>query len=108
MFFSFSLRAARQVDEIYNYIAHDNPAAAQKVVDRIYSVAGYLADYPHSGHPTCVGDIRVYPAHPYPYLVYFRSVSGRDEVRILRVRHASRRPLNLNDPPSEFLMQKTA
>jgi len=102
--FSFSLRAARQVDEIYNYIAHDNPAAAQKVVDRIYTVAGYLADYPHSGRSTSVRDIRVFLAHPYPYLVFFRRVPGRDEIRILRVRHASRRPLNLNDPQREFLI----
>jgi toxin ParE1/3/4 len=103
MSFSFSPRALRHIDEIYNHIAHDNPTAAQRVVDRIYAVAAFLAEYPRSGHPTGMRDSRVFPTHPYPYLIFFRQVPGRDEIRILRVRHTARRPLFLNDPTAGFV-----
>ena len=102
---SFSPRATRQVNEIYSYIARDNAAAALRVVDRIYAITSYLADYPGVGRATDLRDVRVIPARPYPYLIFYRLVPERMEVRILRVRHAARRPLVLNDPERDFIHQ---
>ena len=98
---SFSPQATRQVDEIYNYIARDNPVAAKKVVDRIYAIASYLADYPRAGRATDLRDVHVIPALPYPYLIFYRFVPKREEVRILRVRHGARRPF-FHEAPREF------
>ena len=36
--------------DIYNYIALDNPHAAEEVVDGIYSAAQILKDHPKIGH----------------------------------------------------------
>jgi toxin ParE1/3/4 len=102
MSFSFSPKALRNIDEIHTYVARENPAAARKILDRIHTIAAYLGDFPLSGRPTGLREIRVCPVHPYPYLIFFRPVPGKKEVRILRVRHAARRPLFLNDPAALF------
>lgn len=102
MAYSFSPRALKNVDAIYNHIARDNPSAAQKVIDRIYTIAAYLAEYPNSGRATKLRNMRVVGAHPYPYLIYFHLLPSRREIRILRVRHAARRPLFFNEPSADF------
>jgi len=102
MAFSFSPRALNNVNDIYNHIARDNPAAAQKVIDRIYTVAKYLAEYPNSGRVTKLRNMRVVGVHPYPYLIYFHPLPSRKGIRVLRVRHAARRPLFLNEPSAGF------
>jgi len=99
---SFSPVALRNIDGIFDYIARDNPAAARKVRDRIRAIVTYLGEYPDSGRPTGFHGIRVCPVYPYPYLVFFQFLPEKKEVRILRVRHAARQPLFLNDPVARF------
>ena len=41
--------ALSELDEIADYIALDNPAAARKLVERIFAHVEQLADQPHSG-----------------------------------------------------------
>jgi len=101
---SFSARALRNIVEIFRYIAKDDPIAAGVVRDRIFTVADLVAEYPQLGHDTCVHGIRVAPVSPYPYLVFFRHVRAERCVRILRVRHAARRPLYVNEPAREFAL----
>jgi toxin ParE1/3/4 len=86
---TFSPQALRQIDEIYRFIARDNPAAAQSVIDRIYEVSAHVASNPNTGRATVVPEVRMFVVNPYPYLLYFRK--KRNEVRILRVVHAARR-----------------
>lgn len=90
---SFSSAALRQVEEIYAYIAANNPRAAQKIVDRIYTVSKLLAEFPNSGRETKMRGVRVRMVHPYPYLIFYRQLPGQDDLRILRVRHAKRQVL---------------
>ena len=42
--------AAKWLEDIYNYIAEDDPAAAARVVDGIYQKAQDLSEYPLMGH----------------------------------------------------------
>ena len=53
--------------EIYDYIALDNPKAAQEVVDGIYTTAQLLKDQPNMG--------------------YMYEMAGMEEVRILLYEH---------------------
>jgi plasmid stabilization system protein ParE len=99
---SYSPRALREIAEIYAYIVKENPAGAERVRDRIKEVAALVGDFPSTGRAVSMKNIRVIPVDPYPYLVFFREVPRQREVRILRVRHAARRRLYVNEPAREF------
>ena len=99
---SFSQRAAKQVDLIYRYIAKNNPAAAQRVVDRIYEIAEHVRANPGGGRATTVRGLRMFVVNPYPYLVFFRDLPSQNEVRIVRVFHAAQRRPGLQDPARKF------
>lgn len=98
----FSVRATRQIDDIYLFIARDDLRAAQKVVDRIYEAAEFVTEYPKAGHATKREGLRAIPAGSYPYVLYFRWSARDRQVRILRVLHAARRRPELQDEASEF------
>jgi len=89
----YTKRALAHLDEIFAYIARDNPAAARSVVERIQSVVLVLAEQPYIGRTTVSEGVRVLPITPYPYLLFYSVNPASQEVRILRVRHAARRPL---------------
>jgi toxin ParE1/3/4 len=80
--------AVIDVDEIWFYIAQDNPAAAQRTIERIADATARLEDFPASGSPR--PDIhpaaRSIPAGP--YIVYYRIEDKT--VDIVRVVHAAR------------------
>jgi plasmid stabilization system protein ParE len=42
--------AFTDIDELAAYIGRDSPAAAQRVVDEIYSAIQGLVPFPHQGH----------------------------------------------------------
>ena len=46
---SYSPIALAQLDDIFAYIARDNPVAAANVVDEIEAVVDHLADFPFAG-----------------------------------------------------------
>jgi toxin ParE1/3/4 len=100
---SFSPRSLDQVEDIARRFAKENPAAAHKFVERVYTIAKFLSEYPRSGRPTEIDDVRVYLAYPYPYLIAFRTVAGTDEIRVLRVQFAQRLPFGINDPGRDTL-----
>jgi plasmid stabilization system protein ParE len=99
---SYSPRALREIAEIYAYIAKENPTGAERVRDRIKEVAAFVGEFPSAGRAVSLKNIRVIPVDPHPYLIFFREVPRQREVRILRVRHAARRPLYVNEPTREF------
>ncbi len=90
---SYSRGALTQLDEIFSYIAHDNPRAASKLLERIESFTLLLGQLPQIGRTTGKPGVRVIGVPGYPYLIFYRILEERDEVRILRVRHTARRPL---------------
>jgi toxin ParE1/3/4 len=81
--------AFAELHDIHSYIARDNPAAAKAVVLRIEQVVARLERFPHMARTTGASDIRVFPALPFPYLVFY-TVEG-EELIVRNVRHGRRR-----------------
>ena len=46
---NWSVRALTRLDTIHTYIAQDNPAAAQRILQQIVRRAGQIAAFPGSG-----------------------------------------------------------
>lgn len=72
------------------YIAKDDPAAAQRVVQRIlHDVERLLPKSPHIGRPGRVPGTRELVVPRTPYIVPYRLRGGT--IQILRVYHGARR-----------------
>ena len=81
--------AAAWLEDIFHYIAQDNPDAASRVVSSIYDRVQILADFPEIGHKyrsEPEGDIRIllYGHYRIAYLV-----RAGDVVDILGVFHGA-------------------
>jgi plasmid stabilization system protein ParE len=50
-FYHLSRSARQDVLDIYDYIAADNPDAADRFVDELYHAFDHLAMFPRTGHP---------------------------------------------------------
>lgn len=91
---SYSPRALIQLEDILNYIAAEDPIVAAAVANRIAKLVSLLGEHPYLlGRPTEKTDVRVLTVPRYPYVIFNKVLAQKDEVRILRVRHAARRPL---------------
>jgi len=84
-----SSRADADMVSIWEYIAQDNQAAADRMIDRFTATFEQFAEFPESGeqyhHPQ--GELRRVVVSP--DLIFYR-VSG-DEADIVRVLHGARR-----------------
>jgi toxin ParE1/3/4 len=87
----WSMAAVGQLEAIANYLEQFNPRAAQQVTETIYEAANSLAQFPHRGRIVSGTDKRELVTI-YPYIIRYRVVGNI--VRILRIRHSSRRPTN--------------
>jgi toxin ParE1/3/4 len=85
----WSPSALREIAHIHDYLVDFNPRAAQAVAAGLIETGDGLIDFPHRGRPVPNTDKRDIFA-TYPYVIRYRIVG--DVVRILRVRHAARRP----------------
>jgi toxin ParE1/3/4 len=81
--------ALRDLEEIGDYIARDNTAAAARLVTDILDRTDLLAKHPHIGRPGRVPGTRELVVTDTPYIVPYR-VCG-DVVQILAVLHGARR-----------------
>jgi len=79
--------ALADLDEIFAYIAENNPEAAARLVARIEEVAAKIAASPYMGEATRKLAFRRFPVGN--YLIVFEV--ARDEVIIHYVRHGARR-----------------
>ena len=79
--------ALADLDEIFAYIAADNPEAAARLVAHIEDVAARIATQPFMGEATRKSGFRRFPVGN--YLIVYEV--GRDEVVIHYVRHGARR-----------------
>lgn len=70
------------------YIARDNPAAAERVFERIISEVAGLVPLPHIGRPGRVANTRELIVPSTPFIIPYRVHEGR--VIILAVIHAAR------------------
>ncbi|MDI6885611.1 MAG: type II toxin-antitoxin system RelE/ParE family toxin [archaeon] len=81
--------AERWLKDIHDYIAQDNPVAAEKVVSGIYQRAQILLEFPEIGYKyqsEPEGDIRIllYGHYRIAYLI-----KGNDRVDIIGVFHGA-------------------
>jgi plasmid stabilization system protein ParE len=88
---SYSPRAVSQINQAFDYIAQDNPAAARAFMARVESLAALFSARPEIGRMTSRPGVHVIGLLPYRYLLFYKVLSVRDEIRIVRLRHMSRR-----------------
>ncbi len=81
-------RAFLNIVDAEEYIAKDNPVAAQKVVKAIYNTAEKLENFPELGKPGRVLGTRELPLSEYPYTIVYRIKTSR--VIVYAVLHQSR------------------
>ena len=86
--------AIRDLIELRNYIAADDPEAADNVAARLDKAIVLIATKPLIGRPTPQRPTREWSVPGLPYLIAYR-IEG-DTVEILRVWHTSR------ERPSEW------
>jgi toxin ParE1/3/4 len=86
----YTAQAQIDIDDIYNYIALDNPAAARRVEDYIRFAIEMLATFPRLGVATDEEDVRRMPIGRFPYTVFYRVEDQKLEVHVLRVTNAAR------------------
>jgi toxin ParE1/3/4 len=79
--------ALADLEEIFEYIAQDNKAAAARLVARIEQVVARIAQTPYMGEATRKSQFRRFPVGS--YLIVYEV--GQDEVVIHYVRHGARR-----------------
>jgi addiction module RelE/StbE family toxin len=85
----YSRRYFRRLEDIRERIASDNPAAAQRMVERIRVAVERLTGFPASGRPGRVADTRELIISGTPYIVPYR-VNG-DVVQIITLLHSAQR-----------------
>jgi plasmid stabilization system protein ParE len=85
----FDEKALVDLENIYNWIAKDNPTAAKAVVERLFASAEHLASFPQMGH---VGrDERTFEwvVPRLPYIVIYEISAERGEVIVTAVMHGA-------------------
>jgi toxin ParE1/3/4 len=80
--------ALRDLEAIGEYIARDNPAAADRIVTRILDQAERLAAHPHAGRAGRIPETRELVISDTPFILPYR-VRG-EVVEVLAVFHGSR------------------
>ena len=81
--------ALADLEAIGDFVARDNPRAAERPVARIVAAIETLRDHPHLGRPGRVAGTRGLAVAETPYLVPYRVADG--DVQILAVIHGARR-----------------
>ncbi|MGZ4789103.1 MAG: type II toxin-antitoxin system RelE/ParE family toxin [Terriglobales bacterium] len=82
--------AVHQLTLACDYIAADNPSAAEKLRAQILAQVKQLSEYPLAGRTGRVTDTRELVIVNTPYLIAYR-ITPRSEVHILAVLHGKRR-----------------
>ena len=86
----WSPASLRQIEEIHDYIALDNPIAAVRMAELLHQAGESLEMFPNRGRP--VPGTRMRELIVRPYIIRYQVDGNR--VLIVRVRHGARRPTN--------------
>ncbi|MDE2183340.1 MAG: type II toxin-antitoxin system RelE/ParE family toxin [Alphaproteobacteria bacterium] len=78
-----------EIDEIYRYIAKDNPLAASDVLVAIRGAVEFLSHYPRKLRNTHRRGLRALPPSAYPYIIFYGIRRG--DVEVVHVLHGARR-----------------
>ena len=84
----FAEPAARDLDDIVDYIALDNPPAAEKTYRAIVAAAERLQDFPEIGHAGRLPDTRELSVVSLPTIIVYEI--SRDTVTVIAVFHGAR------------------
>jgi len=93
----YAPRAHRDLESISAYLVARSAIGATNVLGAIKSSIETLSFFPQIGRVVDDAGHRRVPVLRYPYVIFYR-IAG-DELLILHIRHASRRPI---DPESEL------
>ena len=83
-------KALQNLNNEANYIAQDDPAAAQLVVQRIFDAVNLLPDNPALGHVGRIHATRELVVSNMRYVIPYRVRPQLNRIEILRVFHTSR------------------
>jgi plasmid stabilization system protein ParE len=90
--FQFTLQAADDLFEIWNYIAGDDPGAADRVEEAILDACSFLASAPLSGRIRAEftsRTLRFWPVQRFPnYIVVYDPAT--EPVQVIRLLHGRR------------------
>lgn len=81
--------ARRDLREIYQYIAQDNPSAARRLQEQIRERVTLLGNHPQLGRPGRIDGTRELVMVDNPYILPYRIQQER--IEILAVYHGARR-----------------
>jgi plasmid stabilization system protein ParE len=84
----WSARALAQLSAAHAYLRQENPPAARNFLESVGKIIGLMREFPGIGVETDEPGIRMFPLVQFRYLIFYQ-IRG-EELRILRVRHASR------------------
>ena len=85
----FDDQALADLEGIYEWIAKDNPAAARKVVDRLFSSTELLISFPFMGHAGRDAGTFEWVVPRLPYIVVYEVDRDRDVVTVTAVFHGA-------------------
>ena len=92
--------ALAEIDEIFSYIAKDNPAAADRVIGYVEHTIELIGKFPILGRLRYRQVVRTMPVRRFPQYLVFYAVERKDEVFlrvILNVRDTARRRPSKDD-----------
>jgi toxin ParE1/3/4 len=88
----YASRARNDIEEIYSYIAKENPQAAKRVKSAILATIKFVASRPYVGIKNArATELRSRLVSRYPNRIHYL-IRGQDML-ILHIRHGARRPL---------------
>ena len=85
----WTLKALGDLREAGNFIAEDNPQAAEKIADRAREAVEYLLEHPNMGRPGRLPNTRELVISGTPFIVIYWV--RRTALQILRVLHHSKK-----------------
>jgi toxin ParE1/3/4 len=86
----YTLRAFADREAIFDYLERRNPRAAREVKAFIENRIARLGELEIRHRRIPKLDVHALWLGRYPYIVYYRV--GKDEIAIVHIRHAARRP----------------
>jgi toxin ParE1/3/4 len=86
----FTPRAARDLQDIADYIRAHSPGAAQRVRSAILASIQTIRSFPHAGRAQTIAGVRKLVTRKYRYLVYYSIDDALGDVVVLAIRHPAR------------------